>query len=127
MAPFAVQRIDHLVLRVRDLQRSVAFYESAIGCTVVRWRDDLGLVHLRAGASMIDLISIDGELQGAKAVRRKPVAAISIRACASSPLMSRWSSLTSQHRRRASRQGVGKFQRRGGSVTLLRGHRRQCG
>ena len=62
MAPFAVQRIDHLVLRVRDLQRSVAFYESAIGCTVVRWRDDLGLVHLRAGASMIDLISIDGEL-----------------------------------------------------------------
>jgi len=62
MSPFSVQRIDHLVLRVRDLQRSVAFYENAIGCTVVRWRDDLGLVHLRAGASMIDLISIDGEL-----------------------------------------------------------------
>jgi catechol 2,3-dioxygenase-like lactoylglutathione lyase family enzyme len=62
MPPFAVQQIDHLVLRVRDLERSVAFYQAALGCGVVRWREDLGLVHLRAGRSMIDLVSVDGPL-----------------------------------------------------------------
>ena len=59
---FAVQRIDHLVLRVRDLATSIAFYGAVLGCTVVKQRDDLGLVHLRAGASMIDLVSLDGPL-----------------------------------------------------------------
>jgi len=60
--PFAVQRIDHVVLRVRELERSIAFYRALLGCEVVKRRDDLGLVHLRAGASMIDLVSIDGPL-----------------------------------------------------------------
>lgn len=60
--PFAVERIDHVVLRVRDLGRSVGFYESVLGCKVERRREPLGLVHLRAGASMIDLISVDGPL-----------------------------------------------------------------
>ena len=62
MPPFAVQRIDHLVLRVRDLARSLSFYEATLGCHVVRRRDDLGLIHLRAGASMIDLVWVDGPL-----------------------------------------------------------------
>ena len=62
MPPFLVQRIDHLVLRVQDLERSVAFYRSVIGCEVVRNRPDLGLIHLRTGASMIDLISTNGKL-----------------------------------------------------------------
>jgi len=60
--PFTVRRIDHVVLRVRDLERSVAFYRALLGCEVVKRRDDLGLVHLRAGASMIDLVGIDGVL-----------------------------------------------------------------
>ncbi|WP_335338956.1 VOC family protein [Stenotrophomonas sp. KCTC 12332] len=60
--PFEVERIDHVVFRVRDLERSIAFYSSVLGCEVVRRRDHLGLVHLRAGASMIDLISLDGSL-----------------------------------------------------------------
>lgn len=60
--PFSVERIDHVVFRVRDLKRSVAFYEHVLGCEVVRRRDHLGLVHLRAGASMIDLVSLDGSL-----------------------------------------------------------------
>ncbi|MBH1836623.1 VOC family protein [Stenotrophomonas sp. TWI169] len=60
--PFSVERIDHVVFRVRDLTRSVAFYEQVLGCEVVRRRDHLGLVHLRAGASMIDLVSLDGSL-----------------------------------------------------------------
>lgn len=62
MRPFAVQRIDHVVLRVRDLDAAEAFYRDLLGCEVVRRRDDLGLRHLRAGASMIDLVSIDGKL-----------------------------------------------------------------
>jgi catechol 2,3-dioxygenase-like lactoylglutathione lyase family enzyme len=62
MHPFAVQRIDHLVLRVQSLERSIAFFDRVLGCAVVRRRDELGLVHLRAGASMIDLVSIDGPL-----------------------------------------------------------------
>ena len=61
-APFAVQRIDHVVLRMRDLARSEAFYREVLGCEVAKRRDDLGLLHLRAGASMIDLVAVDGKL-----------------------------------------------------------------
>lgn len=60
--PFELQRIDHLVLRVQDLGRSVAFYRDVLGCTVARERPSLGMVHLHAGASMIDLIAVDGSL-----------------------------------------------------------------
>lgn len=60
--PFVVERIDHVVFRVRDLGRSIAFYRNVLGCDVARHREHLGLVHLRAGASMIDLVSIDGTL-----------------------------------------------------------------
>jgi catechol 2,3-dioxygenase-like lactoylglutathione lyase family enzyme len=60
--PFTVQKIDHLVYRVLDLDRSIAFYGEVLGCRVVKRRDDLGLIHLRAGSSMIDLVSIDGRL-----------------------------------------------------------------
>jgi glyoxylase I family protein len=62
MPLFNIQRIDHVVLRVIDIERSIAFYEQVLGCAVVRRRDDLGLVHLHAGASMIDLVAIDGVL-----------------------------------------------------------------
>ncbi|HEY4080596.1 MAG TPA: VOC family protein [Burkholderiaceae bacterium] len=62
MNPISLQRIDHAVLRVRELERSIAFYREVLGCEVVKRRDDLGLVHLRVGVSMIDLISIDGAL-----------------------------------------------------------------
>lgn len=60
--PFSVQRIDHVVFRVSDLSKSVEFYRTVLGCDVVRQREHLGLVHLRAGASMIDLVSVDGKL-----------------------------------------------------------------
>jgi catechol 2,3-dioxygenase-like lactoylglutathione lyase family enzyme len=56
--PFAVERIDHLVFRVHDLEASVRFYADVLGCTVVRQRPELGLVHLRAGVSMVDLVAI---------------------------------------------------------------------
>ena len=61
-APFAVLRIDHVVLRVRDAARSMAFYCDVLGCTLEKRRDDLGLVHLRAGSSLIDLVTHVGKL-----------------------------------------------------------------
>lgn len=62
MNAFRVLRLDHVVLRVRDPARSIAFFGDVLGCEIVRRRDDLGLVHLRAGVSMIDLVASDGPL-----------------------------------------------------------------
>ncbi|MNP03293.1 Glutathione transferase FosA [compost metagenome] len=62
MRPFAIKHIDHLVLRVADLQRSIDFYVNLLGCTVSRVRDDLGMVHLATGSAMIDLVTLDGPL-----------------------------------------------------------------
>lgn len=62
MPPFTVARIDHIVLRVADLERSARFYDDVLGLVVERRRDDLGLLQLRAGASIIDLVSLDGAL-----------------------------------------------------------------
>ena len=60
--PFSVLRIDHIVLRVKDMERAIAFYRDVLGCAIEKRRDDLGLVHLRAGASLIDLVTPDGPL-----------------------------------------------------------------
>lgn len=64
MLPFRIQQIDHVVLRVSDPERSLRFYQQVLGCELARRRDDLGLLHLRAGASLIDLVDIHGPLGG---------------------------------------------------------------
>ena len=54
--------IDHVVLRVTDLERMIRFYCDVLNC-VLHWRrPELGLVHLRAGNAMIDLVPVDGPL-----------------------------------------------------------------
>ena len=53
---FAVQRIDHVVLRVRDAQRMTAFYEQALGMKVERRLESIRLVQMRAGDSLLDLV-----------------------------------------------------------------------
>jgi glyoxylase I family protein len=60
--PFSLRRIDHVVLRVRDVARMEAFYCDVLGCSVERRKDDIGLIQLRAGASLIDLVPVDGML-----------------------------------------------------------------
>lgn len=59
---FRVRALDHVVLRAADLEGMVRFYCEAIGCTVDRRVDRLGMVHLRAGESLIDLVAVDGAL-----------------------------------------------------------------
>lgn len=54
--------IDHVVVRVADLARALRFYCDALGCREERRSDALGLVQLRAGASLIDLVAVDSPL-----------------------------------------------------------------
>lgn len=57
-----IREIDHLVLRVQDLPRMLVFYCDVVGCSIEKRRDDLGLIHLRAGRSMIDFVTVTGKL-----------------------------------------------------------------
>ncbi|WP_114971561.1 VOC family protein [Rhodoferax ferrireducens] len=57
-----IREIDHLVLRVVHLDNMLRFYCDALGCTVERRQDDIGLVQLRAGRSIVDLVPVDGQL-----------------------------------------------------------------
>ena len=61
-APFVLRGLDHVVLRVRDPGRMERFYCEVIGCVLVRRRPDLGLTHLGAGSTMIDLVDDAGPL-----------------------------------------------------------------
>lgn len=62
MVPFHVKGLDHVVLRVADLPRALAFYREVIGCSVEREQASIGLTQLRIGASLIDLVTLDGQL-----------------------------------------------------------------
>ena len=57
-----MREIDHVVERVGELDRAIAFYRDVLGCAVERRVDALGLVQLRAGRSLIDLVPVDGSL-----------------------------------------------------------------
>ena len=59
---FKILGLDHLVLRVRNLDTMLGFYCGVLGCTVERRQDQIGLVQLRAGAALIDLVPVDGQL-----------------------------------------------------------------
>ena len=59
---FNIRHIDHLVIRVRNLQPMLDFYLNVIGCAVEKTQEDLGLYQLRAGDSLIDFIPVEGPL-----------------------------------------------------------------
>ena len=56
--PFEMEGIDHVVLLVRDMAEAQRFYERVLGCTVDRSLPEYGMLQLRAGASLIDLVDI---------------------------------------------------------------------
>jgi catechol 2,3-dioxygenase-like lactoylglutathione lyase family enzyme len=59
---FRIKGIDHIVLRVRDGDAMTRFYCEALGCTVERREDEIGLIQLRAGAQQIDIVPVGGVL-----------------------------------------------------------------
>lgn len=61
-APFTIGTLDHLVLRVHDVDRMVAFYRDVLGCTLERTLEEYGLHQLRAGSALVDLITLDGPI-----------------------------------------------------------------
>jgi glyoxylase I family protein len=59
-----IRAIDHLVLRVRDIDAMRRFYCEVLGAEHVAWRPTLGMSHLRVGAALIDLVV--GESSGGR-------------------------------------------------------------
>ena len=57
-----VTGLDHVVLRTADVPAMIRFYCDVLGCHVERRVDNLGLIQLRAGAALIDLVDTGGEL-----------------------------------------------------------------
>jgi catechol 2,3-dioxygenase-like lactoylglutathione lyase family enzyme len=58
----AIREIDHIVLRVAGLDAMIRFYCDVLGCRIELRQDEIGLVQLRAGAALVDLVSVDGKL-----------------------------------------------------------------
>lgn len=67
--PFALATLDHVVLRVPDMGRALTFYSGVLGAYEERRLEKFGLVQLRAGQSIIDLVDVGAEwlkAEGAK-------------------------------------------------------------
>lgn len=62
MIPFRLKQLDHIVLRVRDIDVSLKFYQDVLGCTLDKVQEKFGLWQVRAGGSLIDLVALDGLL-----------------------------------------------------------------
>ena len=59
--PFALEGLDHVVLLVDDMDAARTFYTEVIGCTVDNALPQYGMLQLRAGAALIDLVDIGVE------------------------------------------------------------------
>ena len=54
--PLKVAEVDHVVIRCRDQNRAYDFYTRILGLNEERRIAQIGLIQLRAGRSMIDLV-----------------------------------------------------------------------
>jgi catechol 2,3-dioxygenase-like lactoylglutathione lyase family enzyme len=59
---FRIRQIDHVVLRVIDLERMLRFYIDVLGCTPEKDQVEIGLYQVRAGSSLVDLVPVEGKL-----------------------------------------------------------------
>ena len=57
-----IRQIDHIVLRVVDVQAMLSFYVGVLGCTPEKVQEEVGLYQVRAGSSLIDFVPVDGKL-----------------------------------------------------------------
>jgi glyoxylase I family protein len=55
-SPIKVAEIDHVVLRCSDQARALDFYTRVLGLTEERRLEQIGLIQLRAGQGLVDLI-----------------------------------------------------------------------
>ena len=62
MGAIEIRGVDHVVLRVADVERAIRFYCGVLGCREERRIEALGLVQLRAGSGLIDLVDVSGAL-----------------------------------------------------------------
>ena len=56
---FKIQGLDHIVLRTTHMDQMQIFYCDILGCNVEKINKTIGLVHLRAGEHLIDLLEVD--------------------------------------------------------------------
>ncbi|MEM1231000.1 MAG: VOC family protein [Pseudomonadota bacterium] len=56
--------LDHVVLRTAALPAMLEFYCTVLGASLERGPGELGLAQLRAGHSLIDLVTLDGPIGG---------------------------------------------------------------
>ena len=57
-----LREIDHIVLRVVDAAVMEQFYCNVLRCKVERRQEEIGLIQLRAGRCLLDLVPVDGKL-----------------------------------------------------------------
>jgi glyoxylase I family protein len=57
-----IREIDHVVIRVADLESITRFYCDVLGCSVEKEQRDIGLIQLRAGRSLIDLLKVGAKI-----------------------------------------------------------------
>ena len=58
-----IKKLDHVVIRAKDAEKLVEFYCLVLGCTVERRSSpNIGLVQLRAGDALIDIVAVDSEI-----------------------------------------------------------------
>jgi glyoxylase I family protein len=50
--------IDHLVLQVTDVKRSLAFYVDILGMSLERVIEDMNLYQMRCGRNLIDILAV---------------------------------------------------------------------
>lgn len=59
---FKIKHIDHIVLRVVNVQAMMDFYINVLGASLEKIQEGPGLYQIRVGGSLIDLVPVDGKL-----------------------------------------------------------------
>ena len=57
-----VQNIDHVVLRIVDLDKVARFYIDVLGARWEKKQEQIGLYQLRLGTSLLDLVPVDSKV-----------------------------------------------------------------
>ena len=59
---FQILDLDHVVIRATDVDAMTRFYRDVLGCALEKEQRDLGLIQLRVGRSLIDLLQVGGKI-----------------------------------------------------------------